>query len=84
MKHLQFSVKLAYAMTFNCAQGQSLQKYGIILPISVRTHGQLYVGLSHCGDNHNLKIYANQDEFQNYTLPPNQIYTKNVVHTELL
>jgi len=71
-------------MTFNWAQGQSLQKCGVILPTSVWTCGQLYVGLSHCGNNANIKIYANQEEFQNYTLPSDDTYIKNIVYTEIL
>ena len=41
MKHVQFLVKLAYVMTFQRAQGQSLNKCGILLNRSVWTHGQL-------------------------------------------
>jgi hypothetical protein len=38
MNRLQFPVKVAFAMTFNRAQGQSLRKCGILLPTSVWTH----------------------------------------------
>ena len=41
---------LAYYMIFNRAQGQSLEKCGLLLPQIVFTNGQLYVGLSRCGD----------------------------------
>ena len=69
-------------MTFNRAQGQSLRKYGTLLPTSVWTHGQLYVALSRCSNKRNLKINANQDEFIHLQLPPGY-YTRNVVYTEL-
>ena len=39
----QFPVKLAWAMTINKAQGQSLGRAAIILPEPVFAHGQLYV-----------------------------------------
>jgi ATP-dependent DNA helicase PIF1 len=82
MKRLQFPVKLAFAMTFNKSQGQSLEKCGILLPTSVWTHGQLYVGLSRCSDKRCLRVYSNQEEFQNLQLPSGY-YTRNVVYTEM-
>ena len=42
----QFPVRLAYAMTINKAQGQSLSKVGIDLRQQPFAHGQLYVALS--------------------------------------
>ena len=71
MKHVQFPVKLAYVMTFQRAQGQSLDKCGILLNRSVWTHGQLYVAMSGCGAMSWVKIYANQAEFEEFNLPPN-------------
>ena len=55
MKGFQFPLRLAYGITFNRAQGQSLDCCGILLPRSVWTHGQLYVGLSRCGNKKILK-----------------------------
>jgi Helicase len=83
MRRLQFPVKLAFAMTFNRAQGQSLQKCGILLPDCVWTHGQLYVALSRCSDKRNLRIYANQEEFTTLNLPMGHSYTRNVVYNEM-
>ena len=48
MTRRQFPVKLAYAMTINKAQGQSVQHVGIDLRNPVFSHGQLYVALSRC------------------------------------
>ena len=42
----QFPVRLAFAMTINKSQGQSVQNVGIDLRTSVFSHGQLYVALS--------------------------------------
>ena len=42
----QFPVKLAFAMTINKAQGQSLTSVGLLLQPEVFAHGQLYVALS--------------------------------------
>jgi hypothetical protein len=44
-KRLQFPVRLAFAMTVNKAQGQTLDAVGIYLPNDLFTHGQLYVAL---------------------------------------
>ena len=83
MKRVQFPVKLAYVMTFQRAQGQSLDKCGILLNRSVWTHGQLYVAMSRCWAMSRVKIYANQAEFEELNLPPNNHYTCNVVYTEV-
>ena len=83
MKHVQFHVKLAYMMTFQRARGQSLDKCGILLNKSVWTHGQVYVAMSRYGAMSGVKIYANQAEFEELNLPPNNHYTRNVVYTEL-
>ncbi len=39
----QFSLQLAFAMTINKAQGQTLQTVGVYLPKPVFCHGQFYV-----------------------------------------
>ncbi|XP_078443457.1 uncharacterized protein LOC144712871 isoform X2 [Wolffia australiana] len=45
-KRLQFPIRLAFAMTINKSQGQTLDTVGIYLPNPLFTHGQLYVTLS--------------------------------------
>jgi len=46
LKRLQFPVRLAFAMTINKSQGQSVEHVGINLQTSVFSHGQLYVVFS--------------------------------------
>jgi len=46
LKRLQFPVRLAFAMTINKFQGQSVEHMGINLQTSVFSHGQLYVAFS--------------------------------------
>ncbi|XP_026458787.1 uncharacterized protein LOC113359351 [Papaver somniferum] len=48
MLRRQFPVRVAYAMTINKSQGQSLEYVGIDLKTPVFSHGQLYVALSRC------------------------------------
>ncbi|KIK25616.1 hypothetical protein PISMIDRAFT_96301, partial [Pisolithus microcarpus 441] len=43
----QFPVHLAYAMTINKSQGQSVKNVGIDLHSEFFSHGQLYVALLH-------------------------------------
>lgn len=46
LRRAQFPVRLAFAMSINKAQGQSLNHVGIDLTTPVFAHGQLYVALS--------------------------------------
>lgn len=46
LERRQFPVRLAFAMSINKAQGQSVKQVGLNLQSSVFTHGQLYVALS--------------------------------------
>lgn len=71
-KRLQFPIRLAFAMTINKAQGQSLQICGINLEYPVFSHGQLYVGCSRVGKPSALFIYTKDGK------------TKNVVYVKAL
>jgi hypothetical protein len=61
MKRVQFPVKLAFAMTINKSQGQSLDKVGVYLKDDVFSHGQLYVALSRAKDPSKLWVMLNDD-----------------------
>lgn len=67
-KRVQFPVRLAFAMTINKAQGQSMQICGLDLENQCFSHGQLYVACSRVGKPSDLFILA----------PGGQ--TKNIVH----
>jgi ATP-dependent DNA helicase PIF1 len=45
-KHLQFPIRLAFAMTINKSQGQTMSVCGLDLSTSCFSHGQLYVACS--------------------------------------
>ena len=55
-KRLQFPIRLAFAITINKAQGQSLEKCGIGVNTDCFSHGQLYVACSRVGKPDNLFI----------------------------
>lgn len=71
-KRLQFPVRLAFAMSINKSQGQSLSVCGINLENPCFSHGQLYVACSRVGKPSTLFIFA----------PENR--TKNVVYQKAL
>ena len=71
-KRLQFPVRVAFAMTINKAQGQSLQVCGLNLENPCFSHGQLYVAWSCVGDASDLFVDAPRGE------------TRNIVHPKAL
>jgi len=76
LKRRQYPVRLAFAMTINKSQGQSLKVVGICLEDDVFTHGQLYVAFSRASDPHNVKVLTRGDGDLGVT--------KNVVFSEVL
>ena len=74
LRQWQFPVRLAFAMTINKSQGQSVKHVGLDLCGSVFSHGQLYVALSRCTSENHIKVL----------LPPDQedMHTANIVYKE--
>lgn len=72
----QFPTRLAFALTINKSQGQSVKFVGLDLRVPVFSHGQLYVGLSRATSGQRIKIL----------LPDNatEMRTTNVVYPEVL
>ena len=75
MKRKQFPIKLAYCMTANKAQGQTLDRVGIFLGREFFSHGQLYVAISRVGNANSVKILFKKE---------NDYHVKNVVYKEVL
>jgi hypothetical protein len=69
----QFPVRLAFALTINKSQGQSVKFVGLDLRIPVFSHGQLYVALSRATTEQRIKVLlpdnATTDETTNVVYP---------------
>ena len=81
-KRRQFPISLAFAMTINKSQGQTLRYTSIYLPAPVFEHGQLYVAVSRVTCQKNLRIFLENDAKQGFI--NGEWITRNVVHTCLL
>jgi ATP-dependent DNA helicase PIF1 len=71
----QFLVRVAFAMTINKSQGQTLNNVGVYFSSPIFSHGQLYVAISRVTSSANIKIFSGQG--------PNG-YMQNVVYREVL
>ena len=76
LRRHQFPIRVAFGMSINKSQGQSLLHSGINLSTPVFAHGQLYVALSRAKDYRNIHVSL---LFQNK--PYN---TDNIVYIEVL
>ena len=77
LKRLQFPVRVAFSMTINRAQGQTLNKMGLYLPQPVFSHGQLYVALSRVISYQCIKVLILHNDYQK------DCQTKNIVYREI-
>ena len=68
-KRLQFPIRLAFAITINKAQGQSLELCGLYLHTDCFSQRQLYVACSRVGNPDNLFIYTENGTTQNIVYP---------------
>ena len=71
----QFPVCVAFAMTINKSQGQTIDHVGVYLPKQVFSHGQLYVALSRCPTFTHLNVYVQHGTTHDHTA--------NVVYKEI-
>jgi len=73
----QFPIRLAFTMTINKAQGQTIPYMGLYLPNPVFTHGQLYIALSRVQSKDNILVLVKDSQINENT------YTKNIVYKEI-
>ena len=84
LKRKQFPVRLAYAMTINKSQGQTLKRVGLYLPNCVFAHGQLYVAFSRVCSIGAIKVKVVDTARQGKRNDRDGTYTINVVYPEIL
>jgi hypothetical protein len=72
-QRLQFPIRLAFAITINKSQGQSLSVTGIDLRDECFSHGQFYVAMSRAENPKNLYVLADENNS-----------TKNIVYAQVL
>ena len=68
-KRLQFPIRLAFAITINKAQGQSLELCDLYLYTDCFSHGPLYVACFRVGNPDNLFIYTETGTTKNIVYP---------------
>ena len=72
-----FLCALAFAITINKSQGQTLNHVGVVLNEPVFAHGQLYVALSRVTSYANLHLVVpNNEEAQNQGKLTNVVYNE--------
>jgi hypothetical protein len=76
IRRRQFPVHLAFAMTINRAQNQSVKYVSLDLRASVFTHGQLYVAFSRVLARRNLKVLLAKENLH--------LQTNNIVYDDAL
>jgi hypothetical protein len=77
----QFPLRLAYSLSINRSQGQTLDKVVVDLTQPCFMHGHLNVALSRIRKLSNIAIYVHET---NYDQANNMIITTNVVYPEIL
>jgi ATP-dependent DNA helicase PIF1 len=88
MSRLQFPIKVAFAMTSNKSQSQTLQQIGICLQSPFFDHGQFYVAESRCGNRSRIKFFIPHSntcgsQIQQAKDKRLEYFTSNVVYKEI-
>ncbi|KAG7578528.1 Nucleic acid-binding OB-fold [Arabidopsis thaliana x Arabidopsis arenosa] len=74
MRRRQFPLSVAFAMTINKSQGQTLDNVGLYLPRPVFSHGQLYVAISRVTSKSGLKILITDKKGKPQTKTMNVVF----------
>ncbi|EGT52382.1 hypothetical protein CAEBREN_18254 [Caenorhabditis brenneri] len=85
-KRLQYPIRLAYAMTINKSQGQTLERCGLVLHSPVFSHGQLYVAMSRVKRSADFKLWHTRRTYSPKDDDFNGIgmLVRNIVYKDIL
>ena len=78
MSRHQFPIKLAYSMTINKSQGQTINKAGIYIDSPLFSHGQLYTAMSRVKNHSSLRFLFETNIFEE------KFIINNIVYKEIL
>ncbi|KAJ8955785.1 hypothetical protein NQ317_014160 [Molorchus minor] len=82
---IQFPVRLAYGITINKAQGQTLSRVGIYLKRPCFGHGQLYVAFSRVRSADDVRVFVENCSAQGtFAYRTGRTFTRNVVYHSIL
>ena len=86
LTRLQYPLRLAYAMTYNKSQSQTLSKVLLDITTPPFSHGQLYVALSRVRDCNNIVMYLTEEQLMiNHSHPTGFMPTvNNIVYQDVL
>jgi ATP-dependent DNA helicase PIF1 len=79
IKRIQFPVRLAFCVTVNKSQGQTIKKLGFYIDSPLFSHGHLYTAMSRVTNPKNLKIMLEKKKYKNR----NGFFINNVVFKEV-
>jgi hypothetical protein len=82
LRRIQFPLRLAFGMTINKSQGQSLTYLGLDLTTPVFAHGQLYVSLSRATKPKHLQILLDNTPAGQANQTPNVVYDELLRHND--
>ena len=80
MQRQQFPIRLAFSITINKAQGQTLKKIGLFVDSPLFAHGHLYTVLSRVSDKNSIKILIKEETINS----KKGFFINNIVYTEVL
>lgn len=79
-KRKQFPIRLAFALTVNKSQGQTIKKVAFLVDSPLFSHGHLYTAMSRVNNRNNFKIMVESTNHKNKI----NFFVNNIVYKEIL